>query len=182
MRLLLLFLFLAYPMLEIALMIKVGRAIGIFPLLGIILATAIIGALTLRHKGVTLLRRVSESMAEGRPPIQPAFDGALLGIAGLLLIAPGLITDGLGLILLIPFVRHFIIKHVWHRFTVMESTHAGESAATREPDEDQIRDPFRRERRPPRGPLVIEGEYERIDEKPIDPKNSSNPSPGDDKL
>lgn len=179
MRILLLFLFLAYPMLELALLIKLGSSVGILALLGIIVATAIAGFLVLRNNGLIFLRNVTEAMAEGRPPVGPAFDSMLIGTAGMMLIAPGLITDALGAILLIEPVRRAIIT--WcSRFFILtggatftreefsrgEPPAAGAEAANENVAEP--RRPFGRQRQPRRDPIVIDGEYERIDERPVD--------------
>ncbi len=177
MRILLLFLFLAYPMLELALLIKVGSSIGLLALIGIIVATAVAGSLILRNNGLIFLRNMTEAMAEGRPPIGPAFESALVGTAGMLLIVPGLISDVLGAILLIQPVRAVIIA--WgSRFFVGGGTDplARDGFSQRgpeagEPANENDRDgaaPFGRPRRPQREPIIIDGEFERIDERPVD--------------
>lgn len=185
MRILLLFLFLAYPMLELALLIKAGSAIGIFALLGIIVATAIAGTLVIRNNGLIFLRKVTEAMSEGKPPVGPAFESMLIGTAGMMLIAPGLITDVLGAILLIPPVRAAIIAWCSRYFIVAQGDPFGRDGFQRsepEPANENSPDPaqpFGRQRQPRREPIVIDGEYERIDERPAgsDPANSDPKSP-----
>ncbi len=188
MRLLLLFLFLAYPMLELALLIKVGGLIGIGSLFGIILLTALGGTLTLRHNGFTLLRRMAETMRRGRPPIDSALDGTLVGLAGLLLIAPGLITDALGLILLVPPVRSLLVTWITRHMTVTtysepfgrpqpnpqdaEEIESASQPGSQPNPESAPREP-RSSRRPRNEPIIIDGEFERLDERTIDPKKSS---------
>lgn len=181
MRLLLLFLFLAYPILEIALMIKVGGRIGVGAVLLIVLATGILGVLVLRQNGVTMLRRLSEDMALGRPPVQSALNGALVGLAGLLLIAPGLITDAIGLLLLLPVLRKplasWISRYAVGGFpdvTGADADVAGpqseDVARSRAEHAAERTPPNRAGRRPRSEPIVIEGEFERIEERTIDPK------------
>jgi UPF0716 protein FxsA len=172
MRILLLFLFLAYPMLELALLIKVGSSIGVWALMGIIVATGIGGALVLRNNGLAFLRNMSAAMAEGRPPLAPAFDSALVGLAGLLLIAPGLLTDVLGALLLVAPLRGMIVS-TWSRMLTAGASATADPSATgdfqartaaNENDTDDA-GPFGRPRRTRREPIIIEGEYERIDER-----------------
>ncbi len=162
MRPLLLFLFLAYPMLEIALMIKVGGAIGVWSTLGIIMATGIAGALTLRRHGLIFLRRMSQALADGQPPVETALHGALVGTAGLMLIAPGLITDVVGLLLLLTPIRRLIILLISRHFDV-----TGESSDRRGGGKPPVG-----AQRPGRQPLIIEGDYQRLDERPDSPKTS----------
>jgi UPF0716 protein FxsA len=185
MRFLLLVLFLAYPILELALLIKVGGAIGVLPLLGIILATAVLGVLALRQHGITLLRRMGEEMASGRPPLAPVIEGALLGAAGLLLIAPGLITDVAGLLLLVAPARQAIAarlaRSVIQAGAEPASWEVRDGEAPREEPETQPRFGGDRRfggRRPRRDPGVIEGEYERIEERTLDPRDDKGPKGG----
>lgn len=182
MRILVLFLFLAYPMLELALMIKVGSAIGLWALMLLIVATGVLGVVVLREHGIATLRRIAEAMTEGRLPIEPVFNGALLGTAGMLLIAPGLITDALGLLLLLPPVRHELFKLASKSFAFetagLDGRDAGRAGPGEQPTAGPSRqgrqsDSFGRPRQPHRDPIVIEGEYERIDEH--DPKPPGTP-------
>lgn len=186
MRLLLLFLFLAYPLLEIAVMIKVGGLIGVWPMLGIVLGTIVIGTMALRQHGFTLLQRMAEEMAAGRPPVAAMLEGALVATAGLMLISPGLITDAIGLALLISPLRQWIARHfagkvLFEGATFETSRRPGEDdPAARRQDDDReagTTDAFGRpkgEARGSRTPIVIDGEYERLDEKTIDPKKDGD--------
>lgn len=173
MRQLLLFLFLAYPMLEIALMIKVGGMIGIWPTLAIVIATGLAGVLVLSRHGPAHLRRMSETIAEGHPPVEAALHGALVGFAGLLLIAPGLITDVLGLMLLIAPVRRLMIQRFAHHLHILARQPVSDSATPRAPRQTPRGG---RARRPAPGPIIIDGEFERLDERPAGPTRSDDPS------
>jgi UPF0716 protein FxsA len=186
MRLLLLFLFLAYPMLELALLIKVGSAIGLWLLIGLIFLTAAAGVLVLRRQGLTFLSRMSAAMAEGRPPVAAVFDSALVGTAGMLLIAPGLITDVLGAVLLLPPARQMIMRWA-SRFSELPGHDRFAQPASRPGDagtdeREAARHPgdgrFDKGRHERRTPIVIEGEYERIDERTVEPKKTGS-GPGD---
>lgn len=105
MALVALLLFITVPILEIGLFIKVGERIGLWPTIGITVATAFIGTALLRHQGLGTLRRVQESLNENRLPVAELFDGLCILLAGLLLLTPGFMTDVLGFLLFIPPVR-----------------------------------------------------------------------------
>ena len=77
--------FVGLPILEIALFIKVGGAIGLLPTLGIILATGILGAAIMRWQGLRALDRLRASMETGADPVGPLAHGALILVAGVLL-------------------------------------------------------------------------------------------------
>src|SRR5690606_33771681 len=104
-RLILLFILIAIPLLEIALLIKVGQLIGVLPTVMIVIGTAILGILVLRQQSFGVVARASEAIAAGRTPIGPVVDGAFQMLAAILLISPGLLADTIGLILLVPFLR-----------------------------------------------------------------------------
>ena len=83
----------ALPMLELALLIKTGQAIGFWATLALLVAAAVIGGAIMSRQGISVARRTQEAIAQGRPPVGPVLDGAFLFLAGALLISPGFITD-----------------------------------------------------------------------------------------
>lgn len=159
MRLALLLVFVAYPLLELALLIRVGQAIGFWPVLALIIGTGLFGLAILRRQGFKVVEKVSAALEEGREPVAPLADSALVFAAGSFLISPGLIGDVLGLLLLIPQLRR-LIRHTVSARLLGSSTlvvrRSRTSTSTGEP-------------RPPSGPgTIIEGEWERLDEDPRD--------------
>lgn len=102
---LLLFVFVAVPIVEIALFIRVGGLIGLWPTLAIVVLTAALGATLLRRQGLSTLAAIQTEIRAGRDPSSALAHGALLLVAGLLLLTPGFFTDATGLALLIPAVR-----------------------------------------------------------------------------
>ncbi len=105
MPLLVFLLVLLIPALEIALFIEVGSAIGTWKTFGAILLTAGVGIALVRAQGLAMLGRAQASLRRNVFPVREAFDGICLVIAGLLLLTPGFLTDGLGAILLVPLFR-----------------------------------------------------------------------------
>lgn len=105
MPLLILFGFIALPFLEIGVFLWIGDEIGILATVATTALTAIVGTALVRAQGLAMLGKVSDSLNRGEMPARPVFDGAYLLFAGALLLAPGFVTDAIGLMLFIPFVR-----------------------------------------------------------------------------
>ncbi|MHC4599857.1 MAG: FxsA family protein [Planctomycetota bacterium] len=104
----LLFLFTFVPLLELVLLLQVGRWIGVWPTVGIVLATGFVGAFLARWAGASVLRRIREEVNRGRVPSDGLIEGALVLAGGAMLLTPGILTDLLGLALLIPPTRVFL--------------------------------------------------------------------------
>jgi UPF0716 protein FxsA len=97
---------LALPAMELAAFIAVAAAIGILPALALIAAGSFAGLLLLRHAGGNHIARVRVALDEGRfTALQADGRGGMILLAGILLLIPGLITDVLGLLLLLPPLR-----------------------------------------------------------------------------
>lgn len=115
------FLLLLIPLAEISVFILVGQYIGLFPTLGLIFLTAILGAVLLRIQGFGLLRKLTTEANAGRMPSRELVHGAMIVIAGLFLITPGFITDSLGFLLFIPPIRDWFWSLLKNRVTVFSS-------------------------------------------------------------
>ena len=154
---------------EIVLLSAVGRAIGVLPLLLILVVEAVVGAWLVRHEGAKAWASLRDAQRDpGRRG--PALSDAGLILAGaLLLMLPGFISDAVGLLFLIPVTRGLARQGATAVFssltrnyrdqidllaaradssTVVEGTVAGETPRTPPDDEGD-------------GPLVIRGEVER---------------------
>jgi UPF0716 protein FxsA len=103
--LLLVLLFIVTPFVELFLLIRVGRAIGVGPTLGFVVAMGFLGAALARSQGRRVLHDWQEALAQGRVPDRGIVSGMLVLLGALLLITPGVLTDFLGLWLLIPWTR-----------------------------------------------------------------------------
>lgn len=97
--------FLAVPIIEIALFIQVGGAIGLWPTLGIVVLTAVLGTILVRQQGALAIAQLRGSMNELRDPTEPLAHGAMILISGALLLTPGFFTDAIGFALLVPGFR-----------------------------------------------------------------------------
>lgn len=99
-------LFLVVPALEIIVIIKVGSLLGTWATLAVIALTAIVGAALAKNQGLAVLRRLNDAVASGGQGAGTTIvEGVLLLAAGVTLLAPGFITDAIGLALLVPPVR-----------------------------------------------------------------------------
>lgn len=101
---------------EIAVMIQVGQWLGVVNTIGLLLLISVIGAWLVKRQGLGVLRKISEQRMAGQLPAAPVFDGALILVAGVLLVIPGFVTDALGLLLLVPPVRAVARRYARRRF------------------------------------------------------------------
>ena len=101
---------LALPLAEIAAFIQVGEYLGVLGTLLLIVATAVLGLIILRVQGFSIGMRWREAMARNEPPVGPLLDGLGLGIAAVLLLIPGFLTDGLGAAMAVPAVRRALTR------------------------------------------------------------------------
>lgn len=115
MAVLLLLLFIALPVAELAVLIEVSRAVGVLDAVALLLVTSLVGVWLTRRTGRDALRRVRRAQAAGSLPSREMTDGAFGLAAGVLLIVPGFITDALGVALLLPPIRAGVRSLVLHR-------------------------------------------------------------------
>ena len=104
-------LFLAFtiiPIFEIYLLIKIGTVFGALTSIALVIFTGILGAYLARIQGLQTLFRIQESLREGKVPSGELLDALLIGVAGLVLLTPGFLTDTIGFILLVPNSRNVI--------------------------------------------------------------------------
>ena len=100
-----LILFIAVPIAEIAVAVKVADAIGGWNTIGLLIATSIVGAILVRHEGFLVLQKVRRQLDAGHMPGRELVDGALVLVGGVMMVVPGFITDAFGLFLLFPPTR-----------------------------------------------------------------------------
>lgn len=105
MGLIFLLLFIAVPLIEIMLFIKIGGTIGMTMTVLVVIVTALIGTFMLRTQGLATMRGAQASMDEGELPVDPVIHGIFLLIAGAFLLTPGFLTDGIGFALFLPPLR-----------------------------------------------------------------------------
>jgi UPF0716 protein FxsA len=108
----LLLLFTVVPLVELYLLLYVGRFLGVGPTVALVFLTGIVGAGLAKAEGFRVLRRWQSALAAGRMPEEGVLDGLLVLVGGVLLVTPGVLTDALGLALLVPVSRKLIARVV----------------------------------------------------------------------
>lgn len=103
-------LFLAVPLIEIGLFVTVGGWLTLWPTLAIVLGTGFLGVVVMRQQGMRAMSDMQSAVRGMQNPMSPMAHSALIMMAGFLLILPGFLTDTLGLLLLIPPLRQFVIS------------------------------------------------------------------------
>lgn len=111
----LLLLFLITPVVELALLIKVGEIVGFWPTIGLILVTGITGSYLARREGLSVWRRLKARLEAGGLPGRELIDGVIILIAGAFLITPGVLTDLVGFLGLLPPTRALIRRYAMKR-------------------------------------------------------------------
>ena len=111
----LLILFIAMPIIEIGMFIRVGGWLGMWPTLLIVVVTALLGTWMLRQQGAATMMQAQQRLQAGELPAQQIVEGVLLLVGGVLLLTPGFVTDGIGFACLIPWSRRGIAKMILAR-------------------------------------------------------------------
>jgi len=103
-------LFVLVPIVELYVLLEIGKKIGVFSTIAIIIVTGIVGAYLVKKQGFYILFRVKNQMNEGMIPTDSLLEGLLVIIGGIFLITPGIITDITGFLLIIPQSRFIFFK------------------------------------------------------------------------
>ncbi len=111
----LLLLFIVVPVVELILLITLGQWLGTLPTIGLIIFTGVLGAYLVKQQGVQVLAQLRAQLRGGQLPAGPLLDGAMVLVAGALLMTPGILTDTIGLLCLIPASRRVIRRFIWSR-------------------------------------------------------------------
>ena len=123
---LLVLLFVLAPIVEIAVIIQVGHAIGVLDTLLLMVAVSVVGAWLVKREGIGLWRRAQRQLKTGVVPGRELVDGMLIMLAGVLLLTPGFVSDCLGVLLLLPPVRaglrQLVIRRLRKRVVVQRAS------------------------------------------------------------
>jgi UPF0716 protein FxsA len=147
---------LCWTVAEATIFVEVARATGWLSAVGLTLLTSIAGTLLLRVQGLAAMNRFLEGVDKGELPVETVLDGMGIFIAGALLVLPGFLSDGVGLVLFVPAVRRALIRWLFRQMPErrVRPTEAGGG-------------PFRRGNSPRQEPLrrsdnVIDAEFETV--------------------
>ncbi len=136
--------FLSVPLIEIALFIQIGGAIGLWSTLGIVILTAVLGTFLVRTQGALALNNLRTSFGTLSDPSEPLAHGAMILVSGALLLTPGFFTDAVGFALLVPAVRSSVFRYLKSRIKVQSFEMGGAP------------------RRETHNPDIIDGEFEEV--------------------
>lgn len=109
-------LFIVVPILELAVIIQIGSAIGALNTIGLMLLSGLVGAWLMKREGLGVVRRIQQTAGAGRVPGVELVDAFLILFGGALMLAPGFLTDILGMMLLLPPVRVVVRRVLRGRF------------------------------------------------------------------
>ncbi len=137
------------PLVELYVLIEVGSEIGALSTILLSIFTAILGAALVRLQGVSVLLRVQQTLARGEAPALEMLEGAVLMVAGVMLLFPGFITDAMGFLMLVPPLRRQLILAVLKRSGAMGPAPGGHTDG----EGEEIR-----------RVTIIQGEYRREDD------------------
>jgi len=137
-------LFIVVPLVEIFVIIQVGRVIGAWPTVLLLFVDGILGSWLIRHEGSRAWRALREALDSGRMPAKELADGALILVGGTLMLTPGFVTDAFGVLLILPMTRplfrRFLTRLVAARLVVIgpggRSGFSGGDARRPGPDPD----------------------------------------------
>lgn len=121
------------PFIEVYLLFRFSQYIGFSSAILLVLGTGVVGVTIAKSQGFRTLATIQEKLEQGVIPTKELIESCLLLIAGVLLIVPGILTDCLGLILLVPFIRsrvsqnlinlHHPFPESWKNFGQTKSTY-----------------------------------------------------------
>lgn len=134
------------PWLELFTLIQLGVETSALTALGWVLLTLVLGILLLQKQGEGMFRRLRETQ-QGFV-ISPGWlmDDMAVGLAAVLLMVPGLITDALAVLVMIGPLRRRLARALG----------GGRRPSAAGPDS--------RDGAPGRGPTTLEGDYRRLDD------------------
>lgn len=160
-------LFVTIPIIEIALFIQVGGWLGLWPTLGIVILTAILGTYLVRAQGLAAMSDIRSNLNDLRDPTESLAHGAMILAAGLLLLTPGFFTDAVGFAFLAPPVRMGVFHYIRSRIKVQSFVHTGSGTYQNTRDNRSQGD-------------VIDGEFDELVDDPaeIEAKDENGPPSG----
>jgi UPF0716 protein FxsA len=141
---LLLLIFIVWPVTELWLLFQLSDAFGFVTALVLVFGTGILGAWLAKWQGLRAIIRLQNDIRQGVMPAQAIGDGALILVAGVLLITPGVMSDVAGILLLVPPLRKVVMTGLsrWFANRIrVQSTGFWQATDGRLPGDDTVRDP-----------------------------------------
>ncbi len=104
------------PLLELYILIKIGSYLGAFQTIALVILSAVLGLLLARIEGLRTLHQIRQSLSQGILPAEEMLDSVLIFAGGVLFVIPGVLTDIVALVLLIPLTRTIFKRWLRRRF------------------------------------------------------------------
>jgi UPF0716 protein FxsA len=101
-------LFIFIPIIELALLIKVGTLVGVWNTIFLNIVISAVGAFIAKYEGMQVLIKTQENLSRGIMPDNELMDGFMIFAGGALLLTPGFLTDAIGILLIFPLTREVI--------------------------------------------------------------------------
>lgn len=115
-------LFITIPIAELALLVWLGSLIGFWPTMGLVILTGLAGAALARASGLKVVQQIRAEIAAGRMPVDSMIDGLLVLVGGIVLLTPGVLSDLLGIALLVPATRAMMRRFVQKKMRKLVET------------------------------------------------------------
>lgn len=123
------------PLVELYVIVQVGQSFGLLPTIALLIAISAIGTSLIKSEGIKVYRDFVSAIRRGEEPTEQIVHGVCLLVAGVLMLAPGFISDVVSLTLLVPPIRRLIaglvVRRATQRVTVIRATHGGPIVETR---------------------------------------------------
>lgn len=98
--------FFLYIYCEISLLVAIGSSIGVLPLILLMIAISAAGLWLIKLRGNITLLEIRSQLAQGKVPTQAVISSVLFAMAGVLLLIPGILSDILAILLVLPVTKH----------------------------------------------------------------------------
>ena len=108
--------FIIIPLIELTILIEVGRYIGTADTILLVLVTGVLGIYLTKWQGFIIWRKVREELSRLHLPTDEMIEGVLIFAGGILLLTPGILTDLLGFLLILPWTRILFREKIKNKF------------------------------------------------------------------
>jgi UPF0716 protein FxsA len=117
------------PLIEFYVIVQVGQNIGLLPTIALLIAVSAVGTSLIKREGIKVYREFVAAIQRGEEPAEQLVHGVCLLGSGVLMLAPGFVSDIVAIALLVPPIRALIVRLVLRRssakVTVIRATHSG---------------------------------------------------------
>jgi UPF0716 protein FxsA len=123
------------PLLELYVIVQVGQQMGLIPTIALLIIVSAVGTSLVKREGLKIFKDFTEAIRQGVEPSVQIVHGVCILVAGVLLLAPGFVSDIVAIALLLPPTRSLITLVVLRRsrakITVIRATHSGPIVETK---------------------------------------------------